>query len=58
MIWWLMFQLYLDASCLEKGGELSIGHIMKGLAIEKIAIPDVHEDSNTMAANTTYELLE
>jgi len=51
-------KLYLDAGDLEKERKLSTGHITNGLGIEKIAIPDAHEDSNTMAANAVYELLE
>jgi len=51
-------KLYVDAEELAKERNIPPGKITKGLGIEKLAIPDAHEDAATMAAMATLELIE
>ncbi len=51
-------KLYVDAEELAKERNIPPGKITKGLGIEKLAIPDAHEDAATMAAMATLELME
>ncbi len=50
--------LYLPIETLAKERGISFEKLNKGLGLEKIAIPDVHEDAATMAANVVAELIE
>ncbi|MEM7825546.1 MAG: hydroxymethylglutaryl-CoA synthase, partial [Candidatus Aenigmatarchaeota archaeon] len=42
----------------EKSRKMSPGHLTEGLKIKKMAVPDAHEDSMTMAAMAVMRLLE
>ena len=49
-------KLYVDAEELAKERNIPPSKITKGLGVEKLAIPDAHEDAATMAAMATLEL--
>ena len=51
-------KLYVDAEELAKERNIPPSKITKGLGLEKLAIPDAHEDAATMAAMATLELME
>lgn len=50
--------LYLPIETLAKERGIPFEKLNKGLGLVKIAIPDVHEDAATMAANVVAELIE
>ncbi|MCR9290802.1 MAG: hypothetical protein NXI23_25805 [Bacteroidetes bacterium] len=50
--------LYLPIQTLAEKRGISFEKLNKGLGLEKMAIPDVHEDAATMAANAVVELIE
>jgi hydroxymethylglutaryl-CoA synthase len=50
--------LYLPIQTLAEERGISYEKLNKGLGLEKMAIPDVHEDAATMAANVVSELIE
>lgn len=51
-------KLYLDAEELAKARGIDPGKITKGLGIEKMSIPDAHEDAATMAAIAALKLMK
>jgi len=51
-------KLYLDAEEFAKTRGIDPGKITKGLGIEKMSIPDAHEDAATMAAMAALRLME
>ncbi len=51
-------KLYLDAEELAKARGIDPGKITKGLGIEKMSIPDAHEDAATMAAMAALQLMK
>ena len=51
-------KLYLPISVLAEERNISYEKLNKGLGLENLAIPDVHEDTATMAANAIVELME
>ncbi|MCD6593327.1 hydroxymethylglutaryl-CoA synthase family protein [Candidatus Bathyarchaeota archaeon] len=51
-------KLYVDAEELAEARGIPPSKITKGLGIEKLSIPDVHEDAATMAAMATLKLME
>lgn len=50
--------LYLPIEVLAEKRGIPYPKLNKGLGLEKMAIPDVHEDAATMAANAVAELIE
>ena len=44
-------KLYLPIQTLAEYRDLEYAKLNKGLGLEKMVIPDVHEDAATMAAN-------
>lgn len=50
--------LYVPIETLAKERGISFEKLNKGLGLEKMAVPDVHEDAATMAANVVAELIE
>lgn len=50
--------LYLPIQTLAEERGIPYAKLNKGLGLEKMAIPDWHEDSATMAANAVVELIE
>jgi len=51
-------KLYIDAEELAEERGIPPSKLTKGLGIEKLAIPDAHEDAATMAAMAVLELME
>jgi hydroxymethylglutaryl-CoA synthase len=51
-------QLYLPIAALTKARALEYDKLHKGLGLTALAMPDVHEDPATMAANAVLELIE
>jgi len=51
-------KLYLDAAEFAHARGMDPGKIVKGLGIERMSIPDAHEDASTMAAMATLRLME
>ena len=51
-------KLYLSIEKLAEARQLEYLKLNKGLGLEKMVIPDVHEDAATMAANAVCELIE
>jgi len=51
-------KLYLDAAEFAQARKMDPGKIVKGLGIERMSIPDAHEDASTMAAMATLKLME
>jgi len=51
-------KIYLDAEDMAKARGVPPEKITKGLGIEKLSIPDAHEDAATMAAMATLMLME
>ncbi|MCW4027406.1 MAG: 3-hydroxy-3-methylglutaryl-CoA synthase [Candidatus Bathyarchaeota archaeon] len=51
-------RIYLDAEEMAKARGIPPGKITKGLGIEKLSIPDAHEDAATMAAMAALKLME
>jgi len=51
-------KLYVDAEELAKERGIPPSKLTRGLGIEKLAIPDAHEDAATMAAMATLEIIE
>lgn len=51
-------KLYVDAKELAKERGIPPEKLTQGLEIEKLSIPDAHEDAATMAAMAAYELIE
>jgi len=51
-------KIYLDAEDIAKARGISPEKLTKGLGIEKLSIPDAHEDAATMAAMATLMLME
>lgn len=51
-------KLYLSIESLAKERDLEYAKLNKGLGLEQMRIPDIHEDSATMAANAVYDLIE
>jgi len=51
-------KLYLDAAEFAQARKTDPGKIVKGLGIERMSIPDAHEDASTMAAMATLKLME
>ncbi|CAA6828040.1 MAG: Hydroxymethylglutaryl-CoA synthase (EC [uncultured Aureispira sp.] len=51
-------QLYLSIEVLAKERGIPFEKLSKGLGLDKIAIPDAHEDAATMAANAAAEIIE
>jgi hydroxymethylglutaryl-CoA synthase len=50
--------LYLPIKTLAEKRGIVFEKLNKGLGLEKMAIPDVHEDAATMAANAVVEIIE
>lgn len=50
--------LYLSIQTIAEKRGIAYEKLNKGLGLEKLAIPDVHEDAATMAANAVVELIE
>jgi len=51
-------KLYLNIEDLAKKRNLEFGKLNKGLGLDRMLIPDFHEDAATMAANAVYELMQ
>ena len=51
-------RLYLPIETLAEARGIPYAKLNKGLGLEKMAIPDYHEDAATMAANAVVELIE
>jgi len=51
-------KLYLHIEDLAKARDLEYTKLSKGLGLEQMRLPDVHEDAATMAANAVFELIE
>ncbi|MGD1847980.1 MAG: hydroxymethylglutaryl-CoA synthase family protein [Salibacteraceae bacterium] len=51
-------KLYLNIEKLAIERDLEYGKLNKGLGLQQMRIPDLHEDAATMAANAIYELME
>ncbi|MCC6460321.1 MAG: hydroxymethylglutaryl-CoA synthase family protein [Saprospiraceae bacterium] len=51
-------KLYLDIRSLAQKRDLPAEKLEQGLGLYKMALPDVHEDAATMAAETIAELIE
>lgn len=51
-------QLYLSIEDLAKARHLEYAKLNKGLGLTHMAIPDVHEDAATMAANAVADLID
>jgi len=51
-------RLYLPIQTLAEKRNIEYAKLSKGLGLEKMAMPDVHEDAATMAANAVAELIE
>jgi len=51
-------RLYLPIQTLAEKRNIEYAKLSKGLGLEKMAIPDVHEDAATMAASAVAELIE
>ncbi len=51
-------KLYLNIEALANERKLEYAKLNKGLGLQRMLIPDVHEDAATMAANAVYELIE
>jgi hydroxymethylglutaryl-CoA synthase len=51
-------QLYLDIRTLAEKRDIPYEKLSRGLGLIKMALPDVHEDAATMAAEAVAELLE
>ena len=51
-------KLYLPIKTLAEQRNIAFDKLNKGLGLTAMAIPDVHEDSATMAANAVLELIE
>lgn len=51
-------QLYLPIESLAVARQLEYGKLNKGLGLSAMAMPDVHEDAATMAANAVLELIQ
>lgn len=51
-------KLYLSIEDLAKTRDIAYDKLSLGLGLYKMAIPDVHEDSATMAANAVSEIIE
>lgn len=53
-----MPKIYVDAEDMAKARSIDPSKITKGLGIEKLSIPDAHEDAATMAAMAALKLME
>jgi len=51
-------KIYLDAEEMANARGIPPGKLTKGLGIEKLSIPDAHEDAATMAAMAALKLME
>ena len=51
-------KLYLNIQDLAEQRDIPFDKLRKGLGLEQMRIPDVHEDTATMAANAVYDLME
>ncbi|NJK82981.1 MAG: hypothetical protein HC912_03340, partial [Saprospiraceae bacterium] len=51
-------KLYLPIATLAKVRQIEYDKLNKGLGLTNMAIPDVHEDAATMAANAVAELID
>ena len=51
-------KIYLDAEEMAEARGIPPGKLTKGLGIEKLSIPDAHEDASTMAAMAALMLME
>jgi len=51
-------KIYVDAEDMAKARGIDPSKITKGLGIEKLSIPDAHEDAATMAAMAALEIME
>ncbi len=51
-------RLYLPIEVLAEKRNLEYAKLNKGLGLERMAIPDVHEDAATMAANAVKEIID
>ncbi len=51
-------KLYLSIEELAKERQLEYAKLNKGLGLVRMAVPDVHEDAATMAANAVKELID
>ena len=51
-------KLYLPIKTLAEERKIEFAKLNKGLGLTNMAIPDVHEDAATMAANATRELID
>lgn len=51
-------KLHLPIEALAKARDLEYAKLNKGLGLYKMAIPDVHEDAATMAANAVLRLMQ
>jgi len=51
-------RLYLSIETLAKERKINYEKLHKGLGLERMAVPDVHEDAATMAANAIADLIE
>jgi hydroxymethylglutaryl-CoA synthase len=50
-------KLYLDIKALAEKRQISYEKLRDGLGLHKMAIPDLHEDAATMAAEAIFELI-
>ncbi|MEM9051275.1 MAG: hydroxymethylglutaryl-CoA synthase [Bacteroidota bacterium] len=51
-------KLYLSIEELANARDLEYAKLNKGLGLEQMRLPDIHEDAATMAANAIFELIE
>jgi len=51
-------KVYLDAEEMAEARGIAPGKLTKGLGIEKLSIPDAHEDASTMAAMAALMVME
>lgn len=51
-------KLYLNIQDLAEERNIPFDKLRKGLGLQQMRIPDVHEDAATMAANAVYDLME
>jgi hydroxymethylglutaryl-CoA synthase len=50
-------RLYVDGSEFETARNKKQGHMTVGIGIQRMSVPDIHEDANTMAAMSVVKLL-
>ena len=50
--------IYLPIETLADERQIEVAKLEKGLGLHKMAVPDVHEDAATMAANAVMDLID